>query len=654
MSRKPRRTKAKPSEQPAKTILLTALTLAMVAKTTICLETSPAWAASTNNNFSEKHASKNSASENKTELTTSSTAAASALQKAVEDYQAEQYDSAVYRFEEICKARSIEHSKARGKDPSKYSSVSTQDRVLAHLGAGSAAYQNSHIKLAMKHYQAAYKLHKKEVDSTSEEQARLTAELTVDLGDVYYELEKYDPSIRYFKEALALSQGKREYLEIYMRSLEGLAACYFKSKRIKEALPIYEEMAWRDRYLYGPLSTQYGWSLRVLVDVYEALNEQDKAKQCFDRSVWIFRLADRDRLVEELEGKTKDSKEELVARLTERTVGIGTEKPDPELKAAYTGEITPPEALPPHVSHHQLGQFHSELPWKRKRIIMHQPAAMQWVNPDVKAKGIVVCIPGFGLHRSSFKELGQKLAEQGLLVYAYDVRGFGAYTSMKARDRIDLVKTIEDLEISLKTIRRDNPGLPIFVLGESMGGSIALQLTAKHPELIDGLIAAVPSSKRYRQWKLTSKIGLAMVTGNKEPINAAPAVVNRETTDNTLKHELAEDPESRFTATPEEFLAVSKFLSHNKKMAAQITKTPVIMYQGVHDLLIKPEGTINLFRKIGTLDKDLSLIGRSQHLLFEQGQFSNNLLNSLCDWIKNHSQSRDEKGNRQNEAKKSD
>ena len=492
--------------------------------------------------------------------------------------------------------------------------------------------------MARKHYQNAYKLHKQEVNSTDSEQARLTAELTVDLGDVYYELEKYDTSIRYFKEALALSQGKKECLEIYMRSLEGLAACYFKSKRIKEALPIYEEMAWRDRYLYGPLSTQYGWSLRVLVDVYEALNQHEKAKQCFDRSVWIFRLADRDRLVGELKGRSKSSEEELIARLTERTVGIGTEKPDPELRAAYTGETTAPEALPPHVSHHRLGQFHSELPWKRKRVIMHQPAAMQWVNPDVKAKGIVVCIPGFGLHRSSFKELGQKLAEQGLLVYAYDVRGFGAYTSMKARDRIDLVKTIEDLENSLKTIRRDNPGLPVFVLGESMGGSIALQLTAKHPELIDGLIAAVPSSKRYRQWKLTSKIGLAMVTGNREPINAAPAVVNRETTDTSLKHELVEDPESRFTATPAEFLAVSKFLSQNKKMAAQITKTPVIMYQGVHDLLIRPEGTINLFRKIGTRDKDLSLIGRSQHLLFEQGQFSNNLLNSLCDWIKNHSQ----------------
>jgi alpha-beta hydrolase superfamily lysophospholipase len=560
------------------------------------------------------------------------------LQKAVDEYQAEQYDQALSAFEKLCKDRTL----------------SDTDQIFAHIGAGSAAYQNSHIKLAMKHYQSAHQLLNNNKKNTNEkttaastvaldasEKTRLQAELIADLGDVYYELEKYDRSIRYFKEALALSKDKKDYLEIYMRSLEGIAASLFKSKRIKDSLPIYEEMAWRDRYLYGPLSTQYGWSLRVLVDVYEALGNHEKATACFDRSVWIFRLADRDRLVAELEGKSKASKEDLVARLTERTVGIGTEKPDLELKAAYTGETTPPEALPPHKSHHRPGQFHSELPWHRKRVIMHQPAAMQWVNPDVKARGIVVCIPGFGLHRSSFTALGQKLAEQGLLVYAYDVRGFGAYTSMKARDRIDLIKSTEDLETSLKTIRRDNPGLPIFVLGESMGGSIALQLTAKHPELIDGLIAAVPSSQRYKQWKLVSKIGLSIATGSKEPINAAPTVVNRATDDIALKHEWVVDPESRFTATPEEFLAVSKFLSNNKKYAAKITKTPVIMYQGVHDLLIKPEGTISLFRKIGTLDKDLSLIGRSQHLLFEQGQFSNNLLNSLCDWIKNHSPNRE-------------
>ncbi|CAN5496024.1 hypothetical protein BH11CYA1_BH11CYA1_13170 [soil metagenome] len=555
------------------------------------------------------------------------------LQKAVDDYQEEQYDLAVSNFEKLCQDRTI----------------AKPELILAHTGAGSAAYQNSHIKLAMKHYLSAYRLLKendkesKVSASDSAENARLNAELTADLGDVYYELEKYKPAVRYFKEALALSAGKKEYFDIYMRCLEGLAACYYKNKQYKESLPIYEEMAWRDRYLYGPLSTQYGWSLRVLTDVYQALNEPEKARQCFERSVWNFRVADRDRLVAELGSETKYSKEELVKRLTERTIGTGTIKPEPELSAAYTGEKTPPEALPPHKHPKRAGQFHTELPWHRKRIIMHQPAAMQWVNPDVKAVGIVVCIPGFGLHRSSFTALGQKLAEQGLLVYAYDVRGFGAYTSMKARDRIDLVKTIEDLENSLKTIRRDNPGLPIFVLGESMGGSIALQLTAEHPELIDGLIAAVPSSQRYKQWKLASKIGVAIVTGNKEPINAAPAVMNRATTDITLKQEWAVDPESRFTATPEEFLAVSAFLSKNKNYAEKITKTPVIMYQGVHDLLIKPEGTISLFRKIGTLDKDLSLIGRSQHLLFEQGQFSNNLLNSLCDWIKNHSNNRTDK-----------
>jgi esterase/lipase len=61
------------------------------------------------------------------------------------------------------------------------------------------------------------------------------------------------------------------------------------------------------------------------------------------------------------------------------------------------------------------------------------------------------------------------------------------------------------------------------------------------------------------------------------------------------------------------------------------------MFQGVHDLLIRPEGTISLFKAVACEDKDLMLIGKSEHLVFEEGQFDKNLLVSICDWMRNHS-----------------
>ncbi len=535
-----------------------------------------------------------------------------AFKPALENYQKEHYNQAYDEFNNITSNQVL----------------TAAEKILAETGAGASAYQNSRYTKALQHYKQAYKLFEK-----TGTDKQLKAELLCSLGDVCYEEEKYPQSINYFKQSLALAEEKDGSYDIFMRSLEGLAASYFNNKQIEEALPIYEEMAWRDRHTYGPLSVQYGWSLRVLADVYDALGVKEKAKICFDRSVWNFRSADRDRLLKELAGKSKYDNESLATKLTERTIGTRTRMPEPDnLEPRYTHKKAHLEPATTNAD----SVAAPELPWQRKRTVMQQPAGMQWINPDIETRGIVVCIPGFGLHRTSFAGLGQKLAQEGYSVYAYDVRGFGSNTTLKARDRIDLEKTMDDLKAAIGALRQDNPNLPIFVLGESMGGSIALQFTAANPDLVDGLVAAVPSSRRYRQFKLVSEIGLHKLFGNKDTIDAAPTVLNRATTNEALKQELMEDPESRMSATPDEFIAVSKFLAHNRESASKITQTPVMMYQGVHDLLIKPEGTISLFRRIGTLDKDLTLIGRSQHLLFEQDQFSNNLLNTLSDWLKNH------------------
>ncbi len=538
------------------------------------------------------------------------------LQAGRDAYKAERYFEAFTSFQKACSAKELD----------------IYGKAIAEISAAASAYQVSHIHLARHHYENAEKL----LVESKVKDPHLQAELDCSLGDVNYELCKYKIAIEYYEKALRMVRGKdgsSDNYHIFMRCLDGLAACRFRNNEVAASLPIYEEIAWRDRHTYGPLSSEYGWSLRILSDVYDALNDKAKAKVCFDRSVWNFRLADRDRLLRELQGKTKWSNAELAARLTARTVGSGKQQPEPDdIKPAFTHASALPE---PFTSSSKHGS-QVDRPWHRLRTVLSQPAAMQWVNPDAETRGIVVCVPGFGLHRSSFSALGQGLAKEGFVAYAYDVRGFGAYTSVKARDRIDLVKTLDDLEQSIKAIRRDNPGIPVFILGESMGGSIALQFTALHPELVDGLIAAVPSSKRYRQWSLTSKVGLSMLLHSNEPIDTTRSVLKRATSDGELQKQWLEDPESRFTATPSEFLAVSKFLSHNKASAERITKTPVMMYQGVHDLLIKPEGTIDLFRRIGSDDKDLSLIGKSQHLLFEQGQFSENLLENLCDWLKDH------------------
>ncbi len=56
------------------------------------------------------------------------------------------------------------------------------------------------------------------------------------------------------------------------------------------------------------------------------------------------------------------------------------------------------------------------------------------------------------------------------------MRGFGSWKSEDKK--LDFYQTMMDLRSSIYWVKTMNPGVPVFLLGESMGGAIALQATA--------------------------------------------------------------------------------------------------------------------------------------------------------------------------------
>jgi len=83
-----------------------------------------------------------------------------------------------------------------------------------------------------------------------------------------------------------------------------------------------------------------------------------------------------------------------------------------------------------------------------------------------------VALHGFNDYRQAFVEVGSELAERGIAVYAYDQRGFGAgpgrgYWHGSAA-------MIADFRLAVRLVRARHPGLPVFAIGESMGGAVVL------------------------------------------------------------------------------------------------------------------------------------------------------------------------------------
>lgn len=251
--------------------------------------------------------------------------------------------------------------------------------------------------------------------------------------------------------------------------------------------------------------------------------------------------------------------------------------------------------------------------------------------PLNQPKEVLLCVHGLGFSSASFADFGRSMAGRGFAVYAVDVRGFGQWAKRKGQDTVDFEACLLDIEQALKSLRKAYPGVPVFMVGESMGGAIAMAATARHPELVDGLVSSVPSSDRYY------KIGGEIVVGAhylEDPDKKIdPEIIDKISTDERTRAQMESNSMNRLKLSPKELKQFETFMKSNFDNAHLIEKPPVLMLAGFKDKLVKPEGTIELFNALSTQDKLLMIIGDSEHLLLEENQLTSQLAQLLNVWI---------------------
>ncbi|MDP4772130.1 MAG: lysophospholipase [Limnohabitans sp.] len=118
-------------------------------------------------------------------------------------------------------------------------------------------------------------------------------------------------------------------------------------------------------------------------------------------------------------------------------------------------------------------------------------AARVWSTP--KPRLIVLGVHGFNDYSKAFEPMAQHLvAELGATVYAYDQRGFGANPQPGVWRGEDTL--LSDLRHIASQLRERHPGLPLTVVGESMGGALVWVAAAESPGLVaDQLVLKAPA-----------------------------------------------------------------------------------------------------------------------------------------------------------------
>lgn len=114
-----------------------------------------------------------------------------------------------------------------------------------------------------------------------------------------------------------------------------------------------------------------------------------------------------------------------------------------------------------------------------------------WAPPG-GVRGIVHIAHGMGEHGARYARLAEVLTGAGLAVYANDHRGHGRTAEEEdlgffaEADGWQVV--VDDLRSHIDRERAEHPGVPLILMGHSMGSFMVQQSMAEHAEVLDAVI----------------------------------------------------------------------------------------------------------------------------------------------------------------------
>ncbi len=226
-----------------------------------------------------------------------------------------------------------------------------------------------------------------------------------------------------------------------------------------------------------------------------------------------------------------------------------------------------------------------------------------WSLPSPKA--VFLLIHGLGAFSGRWHLLADFFLRNNISSYAIELKGFGETEGLKGHvDSFSIY--IRDILCLYEIIKRENSGKNIFLIGESMGGLIALLLAGRKPDLFAGLICSSPALKNRMKFSLSEKIkiytGMILYPRKQFEMPFNPEMCTR---DPDCQKAMDEDRREHRLATPG--LLFNILLAQNRvNSLKEKIKIPVLfLIAGDSDKIIDPGESKAVFNGLKTKDKEI-------------------------------------------------
>jgi len=257
-----------------------------------------------------------------------------------------------------------------------------------------------------------------------------------------------------------------------------------------------------------------------------------------------------------------------------------------------------------------------------------------WLPTDKPVTAVIVGVHGFNDYSYSFTFPGSYLVRYGIAWYAYDQRGFGAAPGRGLWSGVDAYKN--DLTGFVKEIRKRHPDVPLYILGESMGGAVAIvTLAGNNPPPIDGVILVAPAvwgratMPWYQRWLLA-------VTSHTLPwLELTGSGLDLIPSDNLeMRRALHVDPQVIKGTRVDAMYGLTNLMDAALEQAGKL-RIPTLVQYGKNDQVIPKEPMLQMLEKMPATTRK-AFYGQGYHMLLRDLHREKPLID-IATWISDHS-----------------
>jgi alpha-beta hydrolase superfamily lysophospholipase len=253
-----------------------------------------------------------------------------------------------------------------------------------------------------------------------------------------------------------------------------------------------------------------------------------------------------------------------------------------------------------------------------------------WV-PDGDARAMVVLVHGVSEHSGRYHHVAGRLVADGYAVHALDHRGHGRSEGPRALiDR--MVNAVADLHALVEATALAHPGVPMVMLGHSMGGLLAVDFALAHQERLSGLILSAPLAALEAAsptTRLAARV-LSALTPRLGVVGVDSALVSR---DPEVVRSYQADPLVFHGKLPARTVFELERAVRSLPQSVHAITVPTLIMYGSADRLCPPAGSLGLHDCIGAQDRTLKVYDGLYHEIFNEPE-QERVMEDLCAWLR--------------------